>query len=519
MSNRVDNLLIVGGGTAGWLTAAVLAKQLRSSSADGVKVTLVESPNIPILGVGEGTWPNLRATLKKIGVDEGEFMRECDATFKQGAKFVNWMKTGEAEHSYYHPLNTVSHASYDFNLGPYWLLADGSKPSYDRSVSSQSTLCDLGLAPKKITTPGFVGLQEYSYHLNANKFAAFLQKHCVEKLGVSHKVANVCGVNQDADDFIVSVETDDDRVGTLAADFFVDSTGGAALLIEKTYGIGWQDVGDVLLNDTAIAMQVPYNDPDCAIATHTISTAQEAGWTWDIGLHNRRGVGYVYSSKHTSDERAEEVLRNHVGEESEGLEARKIPMRLGYREKFWHKNCVAIGMSAAFVEPLEASAIYLFDAAANMIADQFPRSRQNMQYVEDKFNNNFTMRVERSIDFIKLHYCISNRRDTDYWIDNCDEKTIPETLKRRLAHWKTHPPTKFDFDYAFEPFILDSYLFVLYGMGFDTDLNWNASAFPDHDHARIHFDNVVKLTALLTGELPKQRDLIEKVYRYGFSKV
>ncbi len=523
MGKSINQVLVIGGGTAGWLTASILAKQLNSQAKGAVQVTLVESPNIPIVGVGEGTWPTIRTTLENLGIDEGEFMRECDATFKQGSQFVNWAQTpqvtdnGIKGDSYYHPLSAVFHSSYDFNLAPYWLLGNAGDLPYDQAVATQCHVCDAGLAPKKITTPAYDAIQNYSYHLNANKFAGFLAKHSTAKLGIKHIRANVTEVNLDDEGYIVSVETD--SAGTLAADFFVDCSGSRALLIDGALDIPWLKIDKILFNDTALAMQVPYESADTPIATHTIATAHEAGWTWDIGLHNRRGVGYVYSSKHTSDERAEEVLREYAGPMTEGIAVRKIPLNLGYREKFMHKNCVAIGMSAAFIEPLEASAIFLVEAGANMLADQFPRSREALQYVEDKYNKTFRLRWDKSVDFVKLHYCITQRKDSQYWLDNCNPDSIPEALKQRLAHWKSHPPTKYDFDYAYEPFVLDSYLFVLYGMQFNADISHNSSSFPRGDEAKAKFDNVGQVGQMLTKELPTHRELVEKVYQFGFSKI
>ncbi|WP_049628973.1 tryptophan halogenase family protein [Cellvibrio sp. pealriver] len=522
MSSLVNHVLVVGGGTAGWLSAAILAKQLNSNQPGAVKVTLVESPDIPILGVGEGTWPTMRTTLQTLGVNESEFMRECDATFKQGSEFVNWIETPTSEKTnrYFHPLSAVFHASYNFNLAPYWLLKEGNDGlPYDLAVATQSRICQLGLAPKKITTPEYVALQNYSYHLNANKFADFMAKFAVSKLGVQHLRANVGQVKLDEHGNIHSVCTDNPECAEIAADFFIDCSGSRALLIEKALGIKWHSISDVIFNDTALAMQVPYENADDPIATHTIATAQENGWTWDIGLHNRRGVGYVYSSRHTTDERAEEVLRQHIGKQSNGIEARKIPLKLGYREKFWHKNCVAIGMSAAFIEPLEASAIFLIEAAANMLADQFPRDASALPYVEEKYNKTFRLRWDKSVDFVKLHYCISRRRDTQYWIDNCDEKSIPATLLAKLNHWRSHIPSKYDFDYAYEPFVLDSYLFVLYGMQYPTNLAHNQSTFQDREVARKKFMEINNVTAMLAKELPNQRELVEKVYKYGFQRV
>ncbi len=523
MSTQINNVLVVGGGTAGWLTAAILAKQLNSKMPDAVQVTLVESADIPIIGVGEGTWPTMRTTLQTLGVDEGEFMRECDATFKQGSEFVNWIETPTAEksNSYFHPLSAVFHSAHDFNLAPYWLLhkQNGELPAYDLAVATQSRICQLGLAPKKITTPAYVALQNYSYHLNANKFASFIAKFAVKNLGVKHVIANVNNVTLNEFGYVSSVATDNAEFAEIKADFFVDCSGSRALIIEKALGVGWHSISDVIFNDTALAMQVPYENSDAPIATHTIATAREAGWIWDIGLHNRRGVGYVYSSKYTNDEKAEEVLRNYVGVQNQKLYVRKIALNLGYREKFWHKNCVAIGMSAAFIEPLEASAIFLVEAAAKMLADQFPRGAEAMPYVEEKYNKTFRLRWDKSVDFVKMHYCISKRRDTQYWVDNCDVKSIPETLQAKLNHWRSHPPTKHDFDYAYEPFILDSYLFVLYGMRFNTDLTHNASAFQDNELAQQKFREINRVTELLSKDLPSQRELVDKVYKYGFQRV
>lgn len=521
----IDNnhILIIGGGTAGWLTAAILAKSLNSKQESGVKVTLVESPDIPILGVGEGTWPNLRATLHKIGISETDFIRECDATFKQGAEFINWSKTPEQNqsHSYYHPLSTVNHSSYDFNLAPYWLQQDKkTRLPYDRAVASQARICDAGLAPKQIVMAEYSAAQEYAYHLNANKLADFLKRHCIEKLGVNFVSANVTNVVLDDTDFITHVETDHITDKQITADFFIDCSGAKGLIIKETYNIAWHSISDVIFNDTALAVQVPYSNDEQPINTHTLATAQEAGWIWDIGLQNRRGVGHVFSSKYISDKKAEQQLIDYLGDDySEELTIRKIKLNHGYHDKFWHKNSVAIGMSAGFVEPLEASAIFLFDAAANMVAAQFPRDKMQMQYAEKKFNQQLTMRMQRTVEFIKLHYCISQRRDSQYWIDNCDPISIPDNLKQRLAFWKGQVPTKYDFENAWEPFNLDSYLYVLYGMGFGTDLISVASKYTETVKAEHLFNNIDKASKLLIDKLPKQRELLEKVVKYGFTQV
>ncbi|WP_226704940.1 tryptophan halogenase family protein [Microbulbifer elongatus] len=521
MVSRIDEVLIVGGGTAGWLTAGILAARLNSTREDAVKITLVESPNVPIMGVGEGTWPTMRTTLQTIGVDEGEFMRECEATFKQGSEFVNWLDSPESvgRHSYYHPLSAVFHSAHEFNLVPYWLLGEAEGRPYDEATASQVFACQQGLAPKKITTPAYDAILNYSYHLDAHKFAAFLTRHCTEKLGVKHVRANVTDVHLSEDGSIESVDTDHGEHSRLKADFFVDCSGSRALLLGGALDVPWKSVRDQVFNDTALAIQVPYDSESAPIATHTIATAHKQGWTWDIGLSSRRGVGFVYSSSHCSVDEAEQTLREYIGPSADNLEARKIGFDLGYREQFWKKNCVALGMSAAFIEPLEASAIFLIEAGANMLAEQFPRRKEAIPLVAKKYNSTFALRWHKTVDFIKLHYCISRRRDSDYWIDNCDESTVPDSLKERLEHWKYHPPGKFDFDYAYEPFVLDSYLFVLYGMQFATEIDYNKSAYVQSQSARRRFAEIQKLNQALQAELPSQRELVDKVYKYGFQRI
>lgn len=521
MVSRIDEVLIVGGGTAGWLTAGILAARLNSNREDAVQVTLVESPNVPIMGVGEGTWPTMRTTLQTIGVDEGEFMRECEATFKQGSEFVNWLDAPDevGKHSYYHPLSAVFHSAHDFNLVPYWLLGEADGLPYDEATAAQVYACQHGLAPKKITTPAYDAILNYSYHLDAHKFAAFLTKHCTEKLGVRHIRANVTDVHLAEDGSIDSVDTDHSEHPRLRAGFFVDCSGSRALLLGGALNVPWRSVKDQVFNDTALAIQVPYETEDAPIATHTIATAHKQGWTWDIGLSSRRGVGFVYSSSHCTADDAEATLRDYIGPTADNLEARKIGFDLGYREQFWKKNCVALGMSAAFIEPLEASAIFLIEAGANMLAEQFPRRKEAIPLVAKKYNSTFALRWNKTVDFIKLHYCISRRRDSEYWIDNCDESTVPESLKERLEHWKYHPPGKFDFDYAYEPFVLDSYLFVLYGMQFSTDIGYNKSAYGQSHAARRRFADIQGINRALSAELPSQRELVDKVYRYGFQKI
>ena len=519
MTDTVNHILVVGGGTAGWLTAAKLAKELDSKTSGAIQVTLIESPDVPTIGVGEGTWPSMRTTLQNLGIDETEFLRHCNASFKQGSKFVNWRKSPvDGVSNFYYNHFTSIHNPDIFNLAPYWKLGCAGNIPYAEAVSFQGTLGEKGLAPKKITNRQYEGVQNYAYHLDAMKFADLLKEFCVNKLGVKHLFGNVTTVNQDESGYITSIDTD--RCGQLEAGFFVDCSGSYALLIEKTLGIALQDISDKLFVDHAIAIQVPYedelNDP---IATHTISTAQTAGWIWDIGLTNRRGTGHVYSSRYIDHDAAEQTLRNYLGPKAKDLSARRIKMQIGRREKFWEKNCVAIGMSAAFIEPLEASAIFLVEASGNMLADQFPRTREAMAIVEQKFNKSFSFRWEKSVDFIKMHYFLSRRDDGEFWLDNRKLQTVPHNLLERLEHWKMHPLSRYDFDNLFEPFPLESYQYILYGLEFDLDIANNRSSYPMTEMAKMLFSKVQNAAKLAPQELPSHRELLNKIRHHSFQSV
>jgi tryptophan 7-halogenase len=515
MVQPVKRIVIVGGGTAGWLTAGVIAARHQGRIVAGeFSVTLVESPNVAIIGVGEGTWPTIRTTLKSLGVSETDFFRHCDAAFKQGGRFSGWT-TGADDDAYYHPL-MLPQGFTEVNLAPHW-LRDGHGMSFCDAVTPQGQLCDAGLAPKTITTPEYQGMANYSYHLDAGKFAPYLQKHCTEKLGVRHVLADVSTVNQDEKGDILSLDTK--QAGTIEGDLFVDCTGFASLLLGKTLGVGFKGCGDILFCDTALAVQVPYESPNAPMASQTNATAQSAGWIWDIGLSTRRGIGYVYSSRHSSEEEAHEVLRRYVGPRIEGLKVRKIPIRAGHRELFWKNNCVAVGLAAGFLEPLEASAIVLGELSAKLISEQIPACREVMDIVAARFNEVTLYRWGRIIDFLKLHYCLTQRTDTQFWIDNTDPATIPDRLKNLLRLWKYQSPWFFDeFDRLEEVFPAASYQYVLYGMGFRTEVGPSDNVATEPTAARLLNENIA-ITAKMRSQLPKNRDLLQKIYDYGLQPI
>ncbi len=522
INSKVRSIVILGGGTAGWITAAKLAKQLNlreqpQSRERQYRITLVESPDIPIIGVGEGTWPTMRRTMSELGIDEADFIRECGATFKQGTRFVNWKQEAEkgGENHYYHLFSSIYDPA-DFNLAPYWLAGAAGGLSYASAVSAQGRVCEQGLAPKLVTTRQYDGIMSYAYHLDAGKFSQFLARYAVETLGVAHCRANLQRVILAESGDIAVLELDTGE--RLEGDLFVDCSGFRSLLLGGELGVGFNSVSDVLLTDSAIAIQMPYASEDAPIPCLTSSTAQESGWIWDISLQNRRGTGHVYSSAHMSEDEAEATLRCYLGPGAEALDARFLKMNIGYRERFWHRNCVAIGLSAAFVEPLEASAIFLVEAAANMLVEMLPDDRVSMSYVCDTFNESFLFRWQKTIDFIKMHYVLSEREGA-FWRDNRLPESVPQSLAEQLAYWKSHPVSKYQFASAFEPFPQESYQYVLYGMQGDKYAEALRAGLPRMEEAKARFSQVNKITESVVKELIPHRELVNNVIRYGIPKV
>jgi len=514
MDQRIDDILIVGGGTAGWITAAFLARKLQAHKPDGVRITLIESPEIGIIGVGEGTFPSIQDTMRSIGVDEARFMRGADATFKQGIKFVDWTAAPQGgRHShYYHPFNNPRQMNGVIDLAPYWLMGLAGNAPLSDAVTLQDKVCDAFKAPKRIDDPQYGGPLSYAYHFDASKLAGLMREVAIE-LGVKHLLGNVETANLDERGAIASVTTREH--GDLTAGLYIDCTGFAGALIGKALGSAWQDKGDVLFVDRALAMQVPYDRPDTPLACTTISTAHEAGWTWDIGLPTRRGIGYVYSSRYTSDDRAEQVLRDYIGPAAKDLTPRQLKLRIGHREKHWIKNCVAVGLSGGFMEPLESTGIVLIEAAAWMIAKLFPRAG-GMEATAKLFNAAMDDRYRRIIDFLKLHYCLSKRADNAFWTDNADPATQPESLRELLDMWRHRPPGAFDFPNLHESFKWFNYQYILYGMGFRTDLEPNAAAYPHAELAKREFQHVQMASQRAVSAMPDHRALLNEVYANGF---
>lgn len=500
MTDSVGHVVVVGGGTAGWLSAAMIAAHHNSHQPDGLKVTLVESSDIPTIGVGEGTWPTMKNTLQKIGIDEKTFFARCHSTFKQGGKFIDW-HTGNGD-AYYHPF-TVPIAYERLDLAPYI----DNLTHFAPETNFQHHICEAGLGPRSLTDPDFQGPCNYAYHLDAGEFAELLKQHATEKLGVHHLVDTVSNVSLSSDGFIDRITLE--QTGKLEGDFFVDCTGFASRLLGQALGVPFKPMDSILFNDRAIAVQAPYPDERSPIPCHTLATAKAAGWIWDIGLTHRRGTGHVFSSDFISEDEAEFTLRQYLDLSESEANSRVIKFSSGHRACWWKKNCVAVGMSAGFVEPLEATAIMLVELSARFISENLPAGRHTMAIMEKRFNQAMAYRWQRIIDFLKLHYMLNDRPEP-YWKAHRDPATIPESLKEDLSVWATRGPQTADFDSALELFPAASYQYVLYGMGFKPDFSSQAWLYDQQRLAQQVFSRNQQLTRQLLDSLPSHRDLIDR---------
>jgi len=508
MNKAVRKIAIIGGGTAGWLTAAILAAEHLANTESGIEIVLIESANTPTIGVGEGTWPTMRETLSLIGIKEADFLACCDATFKQGSKFEGW-RDKQDKQGYYHPF--VAPVGFgESDLVSFWQQHHRSCDFAD-VLSFQPSLCEHNLAPKQVQTPDYAAVANYGYHLNAGKFAKLLQHHCKYNLGVNHVVDDVVAVTNNEHNAIHSITLD--KTGSISADLFIDCSGSKALLIGRHFKIPLLGQKHVLFNDSALAVQVPYQEEQAEILSYTLSTAHDAGWLWDIGLPTRRGVGCVYASDYCNEERATDTLINYLRSSVDksvlsNLSIKKLTFEPGYRKEFWHQNCVAIGMSAGFIEPLEASAIALIELAAKMIAKELPANHSVMQIAANRFNKRFKYRWQRIIEFLKLHYVLSER-DSIYWKHHRDKNTIPNRLRELLTLWRYQEPTFNDFTEIEEVFPAASYQYILYGMGFNTDFRETSRRYNNQQISRDNVALCQQLKHKYIAGLPTNRALID----------
>ncbi len=414
---KIDTIIIVGGGSAGWMTAAALANAFGKTK----KIVVVESDAIGTVGVGEATIPAVKSFNKLLGIDESEFMRVTQGTFKLGIQFENWGAVGE---TYMHPFGLVGKDSWMANFQHFWLKAhrQGDAKSYwDYSLNIRAANTN------KFFIDPASGL-DYAYHFDAGLYAGFLRKYS-EALGVMRIEGTIAHVRtRSGNGHIDSVELDSGD--NIAGDFFVDCSGFRALLIEHALHTGFEDWSHWLPCDRAVAVQTnSVGEP----IPYTRSIAHKIGWQWRIPLQHRVGNGLVYCSRYTSDDAAKALLLNNLDGEPR-TEPRLIKFRTGRALQQWNKNCVAIGLSSGFLEPLESTSLHLIQTGVVRLIRMFPGEGIHQAEI-DEYNRQSTFEYERIRDFIILHYHVTQRTDSQFW-NYCRTMSIPETLARKIQTYK-----------------------------------------------------------------------------------
>jgi len=421
--DRIKQVVVVGGGSAGWMAAAALATYLGRQAS----VRLVESEEIGIVGVGEASVPHMRLfNGQTLGIDEAEFVRRTQGTVKLGIDFQDWARVGDR---YCHGFGVIGRSMGPLPFHQFWLklhLAGRAAPIGD--YSAQTVMAPRGkFAPGDRAAPPGSPLADiaYAYHFDAGLYARYLRE-LAERRGVRRVEGRIVGVNQRAaDGFVESVRLESGEL--VAGELFVDCSGFRGLLIEQTLQTGYVDWTHWLPCDRAMAVPCERVDP---ITPYTRSTARAAGWQWRIPLQHRTGNGYVYSSRHLSDDEAAATLLANLDGAPLG-EPRALRFTTGMRRKFWNRNVVALGLAAGFLEPLESTSIYLAQSGIARLLSLFP-GRDFSPLLSERFNRESTFEYERVRDFLILHYHATERDDTPFW-DQCRTMAIPDGLRETLA--------------------------------------------------------------------------------------
>lgn len=449
MGKPITNVTIVGGGTAGWITAAYLNQRLQwGPTADpNVKITLIESPAIGTVGVGEATVPTLKATMKMLGISEPEFMQRTDATFKLGIEFARFNKNDKGELiSYVHPFTgglTVKGHNPGYSFKKYGLPDMDAVTDQDfvRTISLARDAFELNKGPRAINGPLYGGALQYAYHIDAGRLAEFLKEICIKR-GVKHMRDSVVDVKQDERGFITSLQLKEN--GDWPVELVVDCAGFRGLLINQVMKEPFESYGDYLLNDRAIALQVTYPKDDNRIRSLTLSKAMNAGWVWDIPLRNRRGVGYVFCSKFISDDEAlEEFKRDHLQGVDFLIEPYVLKMRVGRNRRSWVKNVVALGLSSGFLEPLESTSIMSIELQARWLVSSLP-STDFEEPLAEQYNFATAKLYDEIRDFLGMHFDLNDRHDTPFWKATAFEAKRSDALKHHLDLWQYSLPSPLD---------------------------------------------------------------------------
>ena len=425
---RIKSICIVGGGSAGWMTAASLNK-----FTPDINVTLIESPEVSTIGVGESTLGHFNAFLRAMGIKDEDWMAECNATYKTSIKFTDWNKPGETFH---YPFGSL-----DFSEAPGGTLdwfnwaardPDNTKASdFAEFFHPSVSMIDQNKLTKNVygEVPGFNFDNDTAYHMDATLFGGFLKENFCDN--VTHIQDHIESIPLDSEGAVASLVG---RKATYEADLYIDCTGFSAILLDKTLHVPFNNFNDVLLNDRACAAQIPYVDKNKEMESVTNCTAIENGWVWNIPLYTRLGTGYVYSSKYATEDEAEEQFRAHLAKtdpkRAEEAEVFHLKIRHGIHEKSWVKNVVGVGLASGFIEPLESTGLMLTHENILFLIRALTRRNAQVNKIDvDCFNDSVRTTMEGFRQFISQHYAFAGRDDTPYWQAVTNTTTYSKTFE------------------------------------------------------------------------------------------
>ncbi|SES65870.1 tryptophan halogenase family protein [Thalassotalea agarivorans] len=446
--NSINRIVIMGGGTAGWMTAAALSKLLPKTH---YTVTLVESEQIGTVGVGEATLPHLRFFNQRLGIDEKAFMRATNATFKLGIEFSHWAQIGDA---YIHPFGDYGEGHNGVDFYQYW-LAEGIADIHDLdNFSLPVALCNA----KKFAFPSddlsnISSTYSYAYHIDAGLYATFLRQFS-EQHGARRIEGKVVDVKRRAlSGNIESLILENGAV--IEGDLFIDCSGFSSILLQKVLGVAFEDWSEFLPCNRAVAVATKAVDSN--VLPYTKAMARDAGWQWNIPLQNRQGNGYVYCDKFISETQAIDTLQQHLnGEQINDINS--LSFTAGKTKCAWKNNVVAVGLSSGFLEPLESTSIYLIQSSIMKLIEFLPQS-QNINQCRTEFNRFMGMEMDRIRDFLILHYCATEREDSEFW-RYVKHMQLPDSLGQKMAMYKS---TGYIEKYQYGLFLTPSWQAVYHG--------------------------------------------------------
>ncbi|WP_020207672.1 tryptophan halogenase family protein [Gilvimarinus chinensis] len=494
----INRVVVLGGGTAGWMTAAALAKSL---SGGPVSITLVESEAIGTVGVGEATIPPIMIYNNALGISEAEFVRATKATFKLGIEFANWKRKGV---SYFHPFGMIGSDMDGISFMHYWLrwrknggAADFLNFNAEACAAREKKFAWVEEEPGPKMLPDV----NYAYHFDAGLYAKFLREFA-EARGVQRIEGAVCDVAQNPDSGdITSLTLEGGR--RIEGDLFIDCSGFRGLLIEKTYNAGYEDWSHWLPVDSAVAVPSASSGE---LLPYTRSIAHEAGWQWRIPLQHRVGNGYVYCSKYITDDMARSVLLNNLDGEALA-EPRYLRFKTGVRKKSWVNNCIAVGLSAGFLEPLESTSIHLIQRAIHKILAMFPR-RTIQPCLVERFNQEMYQEYDEVKDFLIAHYAITERDDSPFW-QYVRNMAVPDSLRQKLEVFKERGEVLIN---KHDMFRETSWFSVLMGQGVEPEGYHPVADTISDEQLRMRMTHIRHAVEKRVSMLPKHGDFVKKHY-------